>query len=135
MSKKIVACVTLVCFVLFMQSCYSRKWLTPDQLMGTKGKKILKIEMADGTSISCLNRISKGGQLVDDQIVCTLEDGTTKTISLSDVRLVYVKQVSAGKTILGGLGGASILLTIAGIVVLVVLTSALIHIGDESLRR
>jgi len=135
MSKKIVAGVTLVCFALFMQSCYSRKWITPEQLMGTQGKKILKIEMADGSSLSCLNRISKGGQLVDDQIVCTLEDGTTKTIPLSDVRLVYVKQVSAGKTILGGLGGLGIVYAVVSVAALVVLTSILIHAGDESIRR
>ncbi len=115
MFKKSFAIITIVCFVFFMQNCTTTKWITAEKLQGSNGKKILQLEMTDGTSIQCKNSLSKGGQVVNDKIVFTLNDGTIKTVSLSEVRMAYVKKFSAGKTILFAAGALAVVLVVLAV--------------------
>jgi hypothetical protein len=101
MIKKMIACLTLIGFVGFMQGCYSTKWLAAQDFLKepkTKGN-ITKIRMQDDTVIICKNKSSKGAMVKNNTVIYVMENGSLKTIPISEVKGLFFKKFSVWKVV------------------------------------
>jgi hypothetical protein len=113
MIKKMIACLTLICFVGFMQGCMTTKWISTQDFLNKPKGNITQIRMQDDTVIKCKNKSSKGASVENNTIVYLMEDGSVKKIPISEVKELFIKKSAVLNSIFLGLLG----MTVVGLIV------------------
>jgi len=115
MFKKITALITLLCFILCVGGCYTRRQIPPEQLTQYPKYTISKVITTNEDTIKFSHM--KGKCVIkEDRIEGFLRDSTFRSIPLSEVKTIHIQKLKTGKTILVvtgvtifGLGGLAFL--------------------------
>ena len=98
MFKKTISILTLLCFALCMQGCYTRCQIKKQQLPKYPQYHIDKVVMLDGKFIEFKNKKGKEAVLKESKIEGFTKDGTFKSVPLSEVETVHLSKCDKRKT-------------------------------------
>jgi len=119
--RKIIVVVTLTCFVLTMQSCYTRELIQREEVRSGAHYSILKVVLLDETVVEFQYADTGGyGEIVGDQVVGYVKyDDTTlrlERIPLSQVRLLFIRKIDTVNTTLAVIGVSAALAGVAAVI-------------------
>ena len=121
MAKKLISVLTLVAFSIFTWSCsvYSTKKITPDKAGGRHGAdvQVLRVMKTSGEIVEFSEKYP--GYIAGDAIV----GGMSKSIPLSEVELIWIKERDAALSTVASLGAAAG--AVAGTILVIALIIAL----------
>ncbi|KPK70802.1 hypothetical protein AMJ87_08280 [candidate division WOR_3 bacterium SM23_60] len=126
MYRKIVICLTLICFIISVQGCTSRYTIPCERLKEKPEHKCLIIETVDGDvyefeHVSVHDDYIEGYALVYDDMRVYVVDSVLVSVLLEDVESVRVLRYDVTKTTwyaLGALGVFALGCFIAALIVL-----------------
>jgi hypothetical protein len=118
MFTKIVASMTLLCFVFTLLGCYNRIELSRSELPVGEKLTITDVVKHDGKLVSFINVKGKRGEIEDSTVVGFLADGVRMRIPLSEVERVYVEKLNVGLTILAAIGIPALIVGVGALIVL-----------------
>ena len=94
--RKIIVSLTLSCFILCIQGCYSNRLITRQELEQHPQGNITAVLTTDATFE--FSDFPKGKVKDDTLIVGWLENGVYKKIPLREVSMVYVENIDLLRT-------------------------------------
>jgi hypothetical protein len=104
MFKRTIMAFTLVCFVAYLQGCYSKRQIPREQLEQHPDSHIAKVVTVDGEIFEFMTSPGRRAQISENMIQGRLKDGTSIRIPLSQVKMVYIQRVDPAKSCLAGIG-------------------------------
>lgn len=113
MFEKIIVGVTLICFIVCVQGCYSKYVIQADEFEDETEYKVLKVV----TTNDEVFHFADGASIVDDRIEGKVIDGTFVRIPIEDVEYAQTHRFNTTNTVLLILGGA---LVLCGVIVILV---------------
>jgi hypothetical protein len=111
--KKIIAFVTLACFVATLPGCYTKKEIPRSEIHSEWDLSILEVVTYEGEDYTFGISQGKRAQISDTTVVGVLASGDSVRIPLSRVSRIYAQRVDVGLTVLAVIGVS----LIAGIVI------------------
>ena len=121
--KKAVVYITLICFIVCVQGCYTSREFTVQQLEEKPEYTIQKIVTLDNE----IYTFTDGGQFINDMIIGRVTDGEFVKIPIEQVRTIYIRTFGMSK------GGKVVLLVVgvAALVAIVVATVGFLKTLDD----
>lgn len=95
MFRRIIVCLTLVCFVICMQGCTSKYRIGEGEFRRYRQYKYLTVVTIDDE----VYYFDSGAYFVDDHIECWGHDSTYVEIPIEDVKLAYERKFDFTKTL------------------------------------
>jgi hypothetical protein len=95
--KRIIAALTLLCFLICLQGCYYKHMIPVQALEEHPDYRIADVVTVDGEFIEFDIVREKGAVIVDGKIEGLTTDGSFKSISISQVKTVRVKKTHTGR--------------------------------------
>jgi Pyruvate/2-oxoacid:ferredoxin oxidoreductase gamma subunit len=96
--KKIIAILTLLCFALSVQGCYTRCQIKKEHLPNYPQYHIDKVVMLDDKFIEFENKKDKEAVFKENKIEGFTRDGVFKSIPLSQVKTIHLSKLDKRKT-------------------------------------
>ncbi|KPL19637.1 MAG: hypothetical protein AMJ92_02510 [candidate division Zixibacteria bacterium SM23_81] len=123
MFKRTIVAFTLICFVAYLQGCYSPRQISREQLEQHPDCSIAKVVTVDGEIFEFTTSPGLRAHIRENMIEGRLKDGTLTRIPLSQVKMVYIKRFDAVRSCILGIsvlvllfvGGLSYALTEKGL--------------------
>lgn len=109
MFKRIIAAFTLVCFIGYLQGCYSKRQISREQLEQHPDYSIAKVVTVDGEVFEFSTTPLLEARVRMDMIEGSLKDGDIKRIPLSQVKMVYIQKFDPVLTGLAVIGVSALL--------------------------
>ncbi len=113
MIKRIISAVTLFCFALCLQGCYTRCQVEKEHLSNYPRYRIDKIAMLDGRFIEFDNKRGKEAVFRENTIEGFTRDVVLKSVPLSQSKTIHLSKLDKRKTNSYILGTAVAALAIA----------------------
>jgi hypothetical protein len=98
--KRIIVTLTLVCFCVYLQGCYSKRLIPRQELEEHPDYRIMEVITVDGEVIEFETGDVMRAVVKDNQIEGLSKDGSYKWIPLSKVLIVYVRKFNRVSTTL-----------------------------------
>jgi hypothetical protein len=96
--KKTISIMTLFCFAMCLQGCYSLREIKSEQLRHHPRFTIAKVVTTDGEVVEFKTKKRNIAIITADKIQGSLKDGTPKTVPLSQVKSVYITEFDKNRT-------------------------------------
>jgi hypothetical protein len=118
MFRKIIAGLTLACFIVSLQGCYHNRKIDLERLEEHPEYTITTVITVDGEVVEFEREGAKAAVLRDQEISGYSRDGRLRVIPLSQVRMIYVRKFDVAATVLLGIGvSALVFLAVVAIII------------------
>ena len=101
---KIVASITLTCFVCTLWGCYSKEEVSKPEASHNPEYDVVEIVLRDGALVTFMDVGGKRGEIRDTMVVGIAEGGHAVKIPLSNVQRIYVQKLDVARTIFAIIG-------------------------------
>jgi hypothetical protein len=93
--RRVVASLTLICLVIWLQGCYSNRLIPPEEVEQYPDYRVARVVTADGEVIE----FDPDAFVSDDEISGISREGAFVEIPFSHVKMVHMKKFEKGRTI------------------------------------
>jgi len=98
--RRIIGSLTLLCFLVCMQGCYSNRLIPPQDLENYADYRVTEVITLDGEVIKFHTKRADGAVFTNDSIEGLCKDGSFRRIPISQVKMAYVRKPDHAKTAL-----------------------------------